>query len=200
MDRSAQVQAFAPSSSAGFYTDANFDILAAGVWSMQLVVTYAGDGAFLTTTTEQFDIFRRIVRDVQDESKFGAGWDMGIDCVWDTPSGVLRDLGDDYRFFKAKNAGEAMRQMGAFFDDGFDYAETQYQIGSDGRIDKNLRLFYPRQGRTTNFVYEYDTSPGVRSGPARTSSGESLSAPDTFAWAGDGWGSGNDETHSSRRS
>jgi hypothetical protein len=140
------------------------------------------------SATDQFEIVQTLIEDAQDEAEFGEGWDLGIVVTWDALSGVLRDRLEAYRSFQAKNLGEAIRQLAAL-EDGFDFTML-YEIdtGTD-RIDKSLKLWYPRKGRDTDFVFEYD----------RTSSGGNVLARGfadqvEFAWAGDGWGSGSDET------
>lgn len=139
------------------------------------------------TATEQFEIFQTLIEDAQDEGVFGSGFDLGIEVDWDSPSGVLRDRAEDYRDFQAKNLGEALRQLAAL-DDGFDFAMVYEIDAASDRINKTIRLFYPRKGRDTGFLFEYD----------RTSEGGNVIArgfadPVQFAWVGDGWGGGEDE-------
>lgn len=136
---------------------------------------------------DQFEIFARLVADAQDVVTFGAGYALGITVTWEALSGVLRDRSDDYRPWKAKNLGEALRQLGGLIG-GFDFS-MQYQLNvATNRIDKAIRLRYPRRGRTTNFVFEY------RRGERTNVLQRGFADPVGFAWAGDGWGSGNDDT------
>lgn len=145
------------------------------------------------SATDQFEIFQTLINDAQDEGEFGPGWDLGITVEWDALSGVLRDALEDYRFFQGKNLGEALRQLAAL-DDGFDYA-MQYEIdASTDRINKTIQLFYPRKGRTTDFLYEYERSTEADPRPPTNVLARGLADPVDFAWVGDGWGSGADAT------
>jgi hypothetical protein len=139
------------------------------------------------SNVEQFTIFRTLVLDAQSPSNFGAGYQLGIDVVWDAVSGVTRDRAEEYRPFNAKNLGEALRQLAAL-EGGFDFAMTYAINTATDRIDKRIKLFYPRKGRDTRFLFEYE-----RGKPTNVVS-RGFADPVEFAWAGDGWGSGNDET------
>jgi hypothetical protein len=181
------IEAFATSSSGGFFTDPNavgFDTV---VNQMYLSVSNGDGTSNFFTDTEQFDIFRALVLDAQSQTKFGFGYDLGIDVVWDQPSGVIRDRLEAYRPFQTKNLGEALRQLAAV-DNGFDFG-MEYQLNpTTNRIDKAIRLYYPRKGRETNFLYEYKR--GVETNVVA----RGFADPVSFAWVGDGWGSGNDDT------
>ena len=124
------------------------------------------------TATDQFEIFQTLVEDAQDEAYStalggpGADSDLGITVTWDALSGVLRDRTEDYRDYQAKNLGEALRQL-AGLSDGFDYG-MQYAVNlSTQRIDKTIKLWHPRRGRDTGYLFEFDRgvstvlSPGV---------------------------------------
>lgn len=152
--------------------------------------TYPNGRTF--TDTDQFTIFRTLILDAQDESVFGAGWDLGIDVTWDALSGVLRDRTEDYLTFQQKNLGEALRQLAAT-EDGFDFAMAYTIDTSTDRIDKTIRLHYPRKGRDTGFVFEYERSTPDRPVPPTNVLARGFADPIDFAWSGDGWGEGQDE-------
>lgn len=139
------------------------------------------------TDVEQFDIFRQLVLDAQDEGTFGAGWDLGIDVIWDAPSGVARSRSEDYLVFQGKNLGEALRQLAAV-GDGFDFAMTYTLNTTTNRIEKAIKLFYPRKGRDTGYLFEYER------GKPKNVLARGFADPVQFAWAGDGWGEGADES------
>ncbi|MCA1569781.1 MAG: hypothetical protein LC798_05550, partial [Chloroflexi bacterium] len=133
---------------------------------------------------EQFTIVETLVDDLQDEAEHGAGYDLGISVAWDAPSGVLRDRLEDYRPWRTKNLGEAVRQLAATVD-GFDIA-MRYELAGD-RIVKTMRLYYPSKGRDTGHVFELDALGGNITNYALPRSAR------TMAWAGRGWGDGADE-------
>lgn len=169
---------------AGFITGTAVSFVDVVVNQMTLTVSYGSGFSDFFTQTDQFDIFKSLVTDAQSEAKFGPGYDLGIDVVWDAASGILRDRLEAYRPWLAKNLGEALRQLGAL-QNGFDY-EMQYALnGVTNRIDKQIKLYYPSKGRETNFVFEYDRSPGLTNVIQR-----GFGDPVNFAWVGDGWGSG----------
>lgn len=146
------------------------------------------------TDTEQFDIFSTLVADAQDEGEFGDGYDLGIAVDWDSDSGVLRTRAEQYRAFQGKNLGEALRQLAAV-SDGFDFSMLYEVNASTDRIDKTILLHYPRKGRDTGFLFEYDSAAEDDPRPATNvvARGFAANAGD-FVWTGDGWGSGADET------
>lgn len=154
-----------------------------GYWDRRIIRTdYQPDGI------DQFTIFQQLVDDAQDEVVFGAGFDLGISVSWSALSGVTRSRTQDYRPFQAKNLGEALRQLAAL-ENGFDFAMAYAIDSATDRIDKTIELYYPRKGRNTGFMFSYD----------RTGSGGNVLARGfadqvQFAWVGDGWGSGADET------
>lgn len=141
---------------------------------------------------DQFEMFRTLVMDAQDESYYGAGYDLGITVTWDQLSGVVRDRSEDYRSYKAKNLGEALRELGALID-GFDFA-MHYTINTTtNRIDKTIKLYYPRKGRDTGFVFDYDPpTPDEPHPPASNVIAVGFADPVAFAWTGDGWGTGSE--------
>lgn len=106
------------------------------------------------TQIEQFEIVETLIGDAQDEVVFGDGYDLGITVGWDAPSGVLRDRLEEYRPWKTKNLGDALRQLAAV-EDGFDMAMRYTFAGNT--LAKDLRLHYPMKGRDTGFVFEYGT-------------------------------------------
>lgn len=158
-----------------------------GYWDMRIIrKDYTPNGV------DQFTIFKKLIDDAQDEATFGDGYDLGIDVVWDALSGVTRDRSDDYRPWKSKNLGEALRQLAAV-EDGFDFA-MQYTINATtDRIDKTIKLHYPRKGRDTSYLFEYDRPRESKPAPTNIVA-RGFADPIDFAWVGDGWGSGNDET------
>jgi len=124
------------------------------------------------TQIEQFDIFKTLVDDAQDETgnatlghAHEGQLDLGISVTWDTPSGVLRDRIDQYADHQAKNLGDALRELAAV-EGGFDYS-MRYTLGAE-TIGKTIRLHYPRQGRdfrgdlSHRFEFEFDTSPTAK--------------------------------------
>lgn len=138
---------------------------------------------YIPIGVDQFLIVAQLISDAQDETVLGDGFDLGITVEWDALSGVLRDRTDDYLTSKTKTLGEALQQLAAS-EDGFDMA-MRYRLNTEtNRIDKALRLSYPRKGRTTNFLFEYER--GRRTNVLRRGFGDSRE----FAWVGDGWGSG----------
>jgi hypothetical protein len=139
---------------------------------------------------EQFTIAATLLTDAQDEVVFGDGYDLGIPVTWDALSGVTRDRLEEYRPWKAKNLGEAIRQLAAV-ENGFDFAMS-YQVAAN-RINKAVKLYYPRKGRDTQFLFEYDTDPTGQPVGNIVSYRYPKSAA-SMAWAGDGWGDGADET------
>lgn len=142
---------------------------------------------YTPSNTDQFTIFKHLIDDAQNEAVWGDGFDLGIDVTWDALSGVKRDRSDDYRPWKAKNLGDALRQLAAL-DNGFDFA-MQYTLNtSTDRIDKAIKLYSPTKGRDTGYLFEYDRA-GNTNVVAR-----GFADPIDFAWVGDGWGSGNDAT------
>lgn len=147
---------------------------------------FAPDGESFTNT-DQFEIFEALIADAQLELMFGDGYDLGITVTYDALSGVLRDRTEDYYIWKAKNLGEALRQLAAV-EDGFDFAMEYTLNTTTDRIDKAIKLFYPTKGRDTGFVFEYERD------RATNILKRGFSDPIDFAWTGDGWGSGNDAT------
>jgi hypothetical protein len=142
---------------------------------------------YTPSNTDQFTIFKHLVDDAQDEATFGDDFDLGITVTWDALSGVERDRSDDYRPWQAKNLGEALRQLAAV-DDGFDFA-MRYTLNTEtDRIDKEIVLYYPTKGRDTGHLFEYER------GHQTNIVQRGFADPVDFAWVGDGWGSGNDET------
>ncbi len=134
--------------------------------------------------TEQFEIVETLVRDLQE---LDPDFELGIDVTWDAPSGVLRDREEAYRLFQAKNLGDAIRQLAAVRD-GFDFAMTYTINPATNRIDKALKLYYPRKGRETGYTFEYERD-------AETNVvAHGFADPVDFAWLGNGWGEGSDAT------
>lgn len=189
----SDVEDFASSSSAGFSFDSTTTGYDAAVNQLSLTIKYEAGYSDYFTQTDQFDIFRSLVLDAQSIEKFGVGWDLGIDVTWDTLSGVLRDRVAAYRPANAKNLGEALRQLAAV-ENGFDFAMEYTLNPATDRIDKVIRLHYPSKGRDTGFLFEYD--PGAGPDHPRRSNvlQRGFADPVNFAWAGDGWGTGNDDT------
>lgn len=143
------------------------------------------------TNTDQFSIFQTLVNDAQDEAYStalggpGADSDLGITVTWDALSGVLRDRTEDYRDHQAKNLGEALRQL-AGVEDGFDYA-MQYAVNlSTNRITKTIKLWYPRRGRTTNYLFEFQKPGIVRRDETLTVGGEPLTVGEEILTLGSG--------------
>jgi hypothetical protein len=100
-------------------------------WSQIAAVTY--------TTTDQLAIFRDFVTQVQGAPAGSIGLVLGAEA-----SGVLRDR--SYPSFAGKLFGELMRELAAV-QNGFDFdMRVEYQAGAPVR---QLRLWYPRRGRTT---------------------------------------------------
>lgn len=164
------------------------------------------------TNTDQFNIVKTLVDDMQDEAVHGTGMDLGIEVVWDSLSGVLRDRLSDYRDYKAANLGQAIRQL-ASVQNGFDYG-MQYTVNlATNRIEKRLKLWYPHRGRDTKFVFEFDgstarreidtypetypdTYAGSLSTPASTTNITAWGVNATsrnMAWRARGWGDGSEE-------
>lgn len=189
----SDVQAFASANSAGFTTDTTTTGYDTVVNQMSLTVLYDAGYSDFFTDTDQFEIFAGLVMDAQSQAKFGVGWDLGIDVVWSALSGVTRDRVEAYRPANAKNLGEALRQLAAVVD-GFDFAMSYTLNTTTDRIDKSIELFYPTKGRDTGFLFEFD--PGNDPDSPRPSNviARGFADPVDFAWAGDGWGSGNDDT------
>lgn len=134
---------------------------------------------------DQFEIVETLVDDAQDVGEFGAGYDLGISVAWDALSGVTRERLEDYRPWRMKNLGEALRQLAACLD-GFDMAMA-YELDSD-RITKTLRLFHPTKGRDAGHLLEYEH------GKTRNVAGYSWPrSARAMAWAGTAWGDGADE-------
>lgn len=184
----ADVNAFASANSAGYSTDNTTSGYDTVVNQLALTVRYSAGYSDFFTATDQFDIFRALVRDAQSVERFGVGYELGIDVVYDAPSGVLRDRVTAYQAWQAKNLGDALRQLAAL-EDGFDFAPVYSLNATSDRIDKAIKLYYPRKGRDTGFLFEYD-----RNGPPTNVIARGFADPVDFAWAGDGWGSGNDDT------
>lgn len=189
----ADIEDFASGSYAGFTGSANSYGYDTVVNSMSLTVKYDAGFTDYFTQTDQFEIFRTLVVDAQSTARFGVGWDLGIDVTWDALSGVLRDRVEAYRPSQAKNLGEGLRQLAAVVN-GFDFAMSYDLNTTTDRVDKSIRLYYPTKGRTTGFLFEFD--PGSDPDNPRRSNvlGRGFADPIEFAWAGDGWGSGNDDT------
>lgn len=131
------------------------------------------------TNTEQFDIFKTLVDDAQDEGYDtalggpGADADLGIEVVWDAASGVLRDRTEDYRSAKAANLGESLRRL-AGVGEGFDYGMTYAVNATTNRIDKAIKLWHPRRGRDTGFLFEFEASASDERPTPVTEGGEIL--------------------------
>jgi hypothetical protein len=183
----SDVEAFGSGSSAGFLTDPNAIGLDTCCNYLALTVTYAAGISDFFTQTDQFDIFRKLVMNAQSIDRYGPGWDLGIDVVWDAPSGVLRDRVAAYQGYQAKNLGDALRQLAAD-EDGFDFGMDYTFNANTNRIDKTIKLYYPTKGRDTGFRFEYER------GKKTNVISRGFADPVKFAWAGDGWGSGNDAT------
>lgn len=151
------------------------------------------------TQVEQFDIFAQLVADAQDTAGSTTPFsdsegqvDLGIDVVWDAPSGVLRDRIDQYADHQSKNLGDALRELAAV-DHGFDFS-MEYTLGTE-TIGKAIRLHFPLRGRdlrgdlSHRFEFEFDTSPASKTnvidrGVIHDASGQ--------AWRIRGWGEGID--------
>jgi hypothetical protein len=183
----ADVYAFATGSTVGFTTGVAstfVDLVVNQVW---MTVSYGAGYSDYFAGTDQFVIFKQLVDDAQSQTRFGLGYDLGINVVWDQLSGVTRNKQGAYTPWQVKNLGDALRELAAA-DDGFDFA-MEYTINeSTDRIDKQIRLSYPFRGRDTGFLFEYEpTLPG-------NVIARGFADPVTLAWTGDGWGSGNDQT------
>lgn len=137
------------------------------------------------TGEEQFDIVETLIDDIQDEAEWGDGFDLGIVVDYDAVSGVTRDRLEEYRPWRAKNLGEALRQL-ASVTDGFDM-EMRHEV-SGGTVTKVLWLSYPQAGRDVGALFEAD----ARGGNILPGYRASRSARGT-AWVGAGWGDGSDE-------
>lgn len=142
------------------------------------------------SATDQFEIFKTLVDDSQDETNptNGAGADLGITVTWSTLSGVLRDRLEEYRYFSGKNLGAALRELAAL-EDGFDFRMDYAISAGGGSIDKSLVLSYPSQGvdRSAEVGFEYvrgEQSNILRRGLSHDAS--------RMAWRKRGWGAGAD--------
>lgn len=154
-----------------------------GYWDRRIIRTdYQPDDV------DQFLIVQQLVADAQDEVVFGDGYDLGITVGWSALSGVTRVRTQDYRPFQAKNLGDALRNLAAL-ESGFDYSMTYTVNAATDRIDKEITLYYPRKGRDTGFMLKYD-----RNGQGGNVIARGFADQVPFAWVGDGWGSGADET------
>lgn len=154
-----------------------------GYWDRRIIRTdYQPDGI------DQFLIFQQLVDDAQDEVINGDGYDLGITVTWDSLSGVTRSRTQDYRTFQAKNLGEMLRNLAAL-EDGFDFSMAYSVNTTTDRIDKSIELHYPRKGRDTGFMFTFD-----RNGAGGNVIARGFADQVQFAWVGDGWGSGADET------
>ena len=153
------------------------------------------------TQIEQFDIFKTLIDDAQDEtgtSTVGHAHegqvDLGISVTWDTPSGVLRDRIDQYADHQAKNLGDALRELAAV-EDGFDYS-MRYTLDAE-TIGKEIRLHYPGRGRdmrgdaSHRFEFEFDTSPTSKTNVIDRGV---VNDATEQAWRIRGWGEGMDAT------
>jgi len=172
---------------------------------------------YTPTDVEQFDIFTQLITDGQDTDYYNSlltadqlaeledhlaelglatdyDWaNLGITVVYDEPSGVLRTRSDDYQVEKTKTIGDAIRQLAAVID-GFDYAMEYSLNATTDRVDKTIRLYYPRKGRDTNFTFEYERATDDHPvGPTNIIQ-RGFTDPVELAWNGDGWSSGNDAT------
>lgn len=154
-----------------------------GYWDRRIIRTdYQPDGV------DQFLIFAQLVADAQNETINGAGYDLGITVTYDVLSGILRSRTQDYRTFQAKNLGEMLRNLAAL-EDGFDFSMSYSINATTDRVDKAITLHYPRKGRDTGFMLKYD-----RNGQGGNVIARGFADQVPFAWSGDGWGSGADET------
>lgn len=154
-----------------------------GYWDRRIIRTnYQPDGV------DQFLIFARLVADAQSETINGDGYDLGISVTYTALSGVTRSRTQDYRPFQAKNLGEMLRNLAAL-EDGFDYSMAYAVNATTDRIDKTIELHYPRKGRDTGFMFRFD-----RNGAGGNVVARGFADQVPFAWVGDGWGSGADET------
>lgn len=140
---------------------------------------------YVPTNVEQFSIVRQLVLDAQNESVFGPGFNLGIDVVWDKPSGIVRSFADDFQPWKQKTIGSAISDM-AGSTDGFDYVAEFTVDAAANRITRNIRLHFPVRGRVTQFLYDLE-----RGQPSPIREWGSAESGD-FAWTGDGWGGGSD--------
>lgn len=131
------------------------------------------------TNTDQFSIFKGLVDDAQDNAVLGTGASLGITVTWSALSGVLRTRGE-YLAHMTKNLGEALRQIAAT-EDGFDFSMVYALNPATDRIDKSIRLHYPRKGRDTGFLFQ--------TGGNITRWGVSRDA-ERMAWRVRGWGDG----------
>lgn len=93
-----------------------------------------------------------IVRDLVTWAQAQAGGNIGL-IVGTETSGVLRDR--VYQDFELKNLGEAVEQLAAV-SNGFDFAVESAWAGQV--VANTLRLFYPRRGAVTPFVFELGTN------------------------------------------
>jgi hypothetical protein len=147
------------------------------------------------TATEQFDIYKTLVDDAQNPADALAGnpLDLGIDVVWNAPSGITRTIIDQYLDHQARNLGDALRTLAAS-ENGFDRA-MEYDLG-DETITKRTRLYYPRRGSVPepggapHFEFEFDPSPTSKTNVLRR--GLERSARST-AHRVRGWGEGADD-------
>lgn len=142
------------------------------------------------TNVDKFTIVQQLVNDAQDEIYWGDGYDLAITVTWDALSGVLATYDEQFRPWTAISLGEAIRVL-ASNDDGFDFA-MQYSLDAvNNRINKTLKLFYPRKGRDTGHLFEFEVDPPH---PTNVISwGRSNSAYE-MAWAGEAWGDGSEAT------
>ena len=154
-----------------------------GYWDMWGEI----DVDYQPVTVDQFNIFRTLILNAQNETIHGTGFDLGIDAIWTALSGVTRDRTDDYRPWKTKNLGEALRQLAAV-DNGFDYAMEYTKNVASNRVDRNIRLYYPRKGRDTGFRFRFDLTRGRKTNVIARGFGSSPQ----LAWRGAGWGDGAD--------
>lgn len=129
-------------------TDQRLNLAAKGFWDHFNKLKISED--FTYTDTEQFTI----VEDLLDNAQTGQG-DLGVTIVKhpSVGSGILRDR--TYLATDQKPTAEAIKQLSEVIH-GFDFELTAGGVW--GSFTKTLDVWYPRQGRTTDIIWEAGTN------------------------------------------